>query len=196
MDNPRAAARGKKANLQILSTEIAYRGKLFEVRRDRVIEPNGLEATREMIAHPGSVVVLPLLDDGRILMIRQYRYAAKQFLWELVAGRKDDGEDFLHGAHRELLEETGYTARRMRSILDLFPTPGFLEEHMVIFLAEGLKPGVAQQEADERITSRIFTLAEIERRIRSGNIRDMKSISAILFYSKFLASRVKPKKRR
>lgn len=189
-------ARDEQNALRILSTEIAFRGKVFEVRRDRVVEPTGLEATREMIAHPGSVVVLPVFPDGRILMIRQYRYAAKQFLWELVAGRKDDGEDFLHGAHRELLEETGYTARRMRPILDLFPTPGFLEEHMVIFLAEGLKPGVAQQEADERITSRVFTLAEIERRIRSGKIRDMKSISAVLFYSKFLAHRAKSKSQR
>jgi ADP-ribose pyrophosphatase len=183
-------------SLRILNSKIAYQGKVFTVRRDLVIEPNGLEATREMIAHPGSVVVLPVFDDGRILMIRQYRYAAKQFLWELVAGRKDEGENFLHGAHRELLEETGYTARRMRPILDLFPTPGFLEEHMVIFLAEGLKPGLAQQEADERITSRIFTLTEILRRIRSGNIRDMKSISSILFYSKFLAPRTKSKRRR
>ena len=185
----------KQKSLRILNSEIAYQGKVFTVRRDLVIEPNGLEATREMIAHPGSVVVLPVFDDGRILMIRQYRYAAKQFLWELVAGRKDEGENFLHGAHRELLEETGYTARRMRPILDLFPTPGFLEEHMVIFLAEGLKPGVAQQEADERITSRIFTLAEIQRRIRTGNIRDMKSISAILFYSEFLAPRSRSKHR-
>ena len=181
----------KERKLRVLSSDITYRGKVFDVRRDRIAEPTGLEATREMIAHPGSVVVLPVFADGRILMIRQYRYAAKQFLWELVAGRKDDGETFLQGAHRELLEETGYTARRMRQIADLFPTPGFIEEHMVIFLAEGLKEGVAQQEEDERITSRIFTLAEIERWIRSGKIRDMKSIAGILFYAKFTSHRRK-----
>jgi len=185
----KAAKPEKEPTLQILSSETAYNGPLFAVRRDRVIEPNGLEATREMIAHPGSVVVLPVFPDGRILMIRQYRYAAKQFLWELVAGRKDDGEGFLHGAHRELLEETGYTARRMKQLVDLFPTPGFLEEHMVIFLAQGLKEGVAQQEADERITHRIFTLVEIERWIRAGKIRDMKSIAGILYYAKFIAKR-------
>jgi ADP-ribose pyrophosphatase len=183
--------------LQILSTETTYTGPLFSVRRDRVIEPHGLEATREMIAHPGSVVVLPVFEDGRILLIRQYRYAAKQFLWELVAGRKDDGEDFLHGAHRELLEETGYTARSMKQLVDLFPTPGFLEEHMVIFLAQGLKEGVAQQEADERISHRIFTLDEVERWIRAGKIRDMKSIAGILYYAKFIASRSrKPSRKR
>ena len=183
--------------LQILSTETTYTGPLFSVRRDRVIEPHGLEATREMIAHPGSVVVLPVFEDGRILLIRQYRYAAKQFLWELVAGRKDDGEDFLQGAHRELLEETGYTARSMKQLVDLFPTPGFLEEHMVIFLAQGLKEGVAQQEADERISHRIFTLDEVERWIRAGKIRDMKSIAGILYYAKFIASRSrKPSRKR
>lgn len=197
MKNPPPANADKEANLQILSSETAYIGPLFSVRRDRVIEPHGLEATREMIAHPGSVVVLPVFEDGRILLIRQYRYAAKQFLWELVAGRKDDGEDFLQGAHRELLEETGYTARSMKQLVDLFPTPGFLEEHMVIFLAQGLKEGVAQQEADERITHRIFTLREVERWIRAGKIRDMKTIAGILYYAKFIASRSrKPSRKR
>jgi ADP-ribose pyrophosphatase len=174
---------------RILRSQIVYTGSVFAVRRDDVIEPNGLHATRELIAHPGSVVVLPVFADGRILMIRQYRHAAKQFLWELVAGRKDDGETFLQGAHRELAEETGYTARRMRKLADLFPTPGFLEEHMVIFLAEGLKEGVARPEEDERINSHILTLAEIERWIRSGKICDMKSIASILYYQKFVKRR-------
>jgi ADP-ribose pyrophosphatase len=179
--------RHSAAKARILRSQIVYTGKVFAVRQDEVVEPTGLHATRELIAHPGSVVVLPVFPDGRILMIRQYRHAAKQFLWELVAGRKDDGESFLKGAHRELAEETGYTARRMRQMVDLFPTPGFLEEHMALFLAEGLKKGVARPEADERIESRIFTLAEIERWIRSGKIRDMKSIAGILYYAKFIA---------
>lgn len=172
---------------RILRSQVVYQGRVFAVRQDEVIEPTGLEATRELVEHPGSVVVLPVFDDGRILMIRQYRHAAQQFLWELVAGRKDDGENFLKGAHRELAEETGYTARRMRKLADLFPTPGFLEEHMVIFLAQGLKQGVARPEEDERITSRIFTLADLERWIRGGKIRDMKSIAGILYYAKFIA---------
>ena len=182
--------KGKKqpsGKARILRSRITYEGPVFSVRQDDVIEPTGLKATRELIAHPGSVVVLPVFADGRILMIRQYRHAAEQFLWELVAGRKDDGENFLQGAHRELAEETGYTAKRVRKMVDLFPTPGFLEEHMVIFLAEGLKEGVARPEEDERIESRIFTLAEIERWIRAGKIRDMKSIAGILYYAKFIA---------
>jgi ADP-ribose pyrophosphatase len=183
------AKKQRAGKARILRSRITYKGPVFAVRQDEVIEPTGLKATRELIAHPGSVVVLPVFADGRILMIRQYRHAAKQFLWELVAGRKDDGENFLHGAHRELAEETGYTAKRMRKMVDLFPTPGFLEEHMVIFLAAGLKEGVARPEEDERIESRIFTLHEIERWIRAGKIRDMKSIAGILYYAKFIARR-------
>jgi ADP-ribose pyrophosphatase len=182
-------ARHAAGKARILRSQIVYKGRVFAVRRDEIVEPTGLKATRELIAHPGSVVVLPVFPDGRILMIRQYRHAAKQFLWELVAGRKDDGETFLKGAHRELAEETGYTSRRMRQLVDLFPTPGFLEEHMAIFLAEGLKKGVARPEEDERITSRIFTLAELERWIRAGKIRDMKSIAGILYYARFIARR-------
>ena len=187
--SPHRRQPAKLGKLRILLSEIPYQGKVFAVRRDRVVEPTGLAATRELIAHPGSVVVLPVFSDGRVLLIRQFRYAAKQFLWELVAGRKDDGETFVQGAHRELREETGYTARRMRPILDIFPSPGFLEENMVIFLAEGLQKGEAHPEEDERITSRIFTLAEARRWIRSGKIRDAKTIAGLLYFSTFLARR-------
>jgi ADP-ribose pyrophosphatase len=185
----KSRSRFRTRKLRILQTQLAYQGKVFAVRRDRVIEPTALLATREMISHPGSVVVLPVFPGGRILLIRQYRYAAKQFLWELVAGRKDEGESFVQGAHRELAEETGYSARRMRPILDIFPSPGFLEENMIIFLAEGLQKGKARPEDDERITSRVFTLAEAKRWIRSGKIRDAKTIAGILFYSSFLRRR-------
>ncbi len=91
-------ARHAAGKARILRSQIVYEGRVFAVRRDEIVEPTGLKATRELIAHPGSVVVLPVFPDGRILMIRQYRHAAKQFLWELVAGRKDDGETFLKGA--------------------------------------------------------------------------------------------------
>ena len=164
-----------------------YQGPVFGVRRDRVREPGGIEAIRDIVTHPGSVVVLPVFPNGRILLIRQYRHSAKQFMWELVAGRKDPGETFGHGARRELLEETGYTARRLTKLLDVFPTPGFVDEKMVIFLAEGLTEGTAQPEDDERITARKLTLREAERWIRTGKIRDAKSVAGILYYSKFLA---------
>jgi ADP-ribose diphosphatase len=173
----------RKALAKVLSSKIVFQGRVFGVRRERVIEPGGVEATREIVTHPGSVVVLPVFADGRILMIRQYRHSVRQYLWELVAGSKDPGESFEVGARRELREETGYTARRMRKLLDLFPTPGFVSENMVIFLAEGLKLGKAHPEADEKIELRIFSLREIEDWIRAGKIRDAKSVAGILYYA-------------
>ena len=179
----------KKVLATIVSSKVVFEGRVFGVRRDSVLEPGGVKVTREIVTHPGSVVVLPVFPDGRILMIRQYRHSVRQYLWELVAGSKDPGESFATGARRELLEETGYTARRMRKLLDLFPTPGFVSENMVIFLAEGLKVGKAQPEADEKIVTRIFSLREIESWIRAGKIRDAKSVAGILYYAHCMRKR-------
>ena len=179
----------KKNLARVISSKVAFKSKVFSVRHETIVEPGGLKVKRDVVLHPGSVVVLPVFPDGRILMIRQYRHAAKQYLWELVAGRKDEGENFVQGAHRELREETGYAARRMTKMLDLFPSPGFISENMVIFLAEGLSKGEADPEADEKITPRIFTLEEAQRWIRSGKIRDAKSVAGILFYSTSIAKK-------
>jgi ADP-ribose pyrophosphatase len=177
-----------KNQARVVSSESAFQGRVFGVRRDRVVEPSGVEVTREVVTHPGSVVVLPVFPDGRILLIRQYRHAVGQYLWELVAGTKDEGETFAQGAKRELEEETGYSARKLTQILDIFPSPGFVSENMVIFLAEGLMKGTARPEADEKITQRIVTLRDAEGWIRSRKIRDAKSVAGILYYSRFLAS--------
>jgi ADP-ribose pyrophosphatase len=178
----------KPSGGKILRSEIIYKGPIFGIRRDEVIEPSGVRATREVITHPGSVVVLPVLPDGRILMIRQYRHATRQYLWELVAGRIDTGEKPRQAAARELIEETGYRARKFRIFLDVFPTPGFLEERMFILLAEGLTAGVAQPEDDEKIVSRTYTRKQLEEMIRRGKLRDAKSIAGILYYLRFLSS--------
>ena len=172
--------------VKILSSEKVFAGRVFGVRRDQLIEPTGVRTTREIVAHPGSVVVLPVFDDGKILIIRQYRYAAGQFMWELVAGHREPNEDFRRGAARELREETGYTARRYRKLLEIYPSPGLLSERMVIFLAEGLTKGEARPEDDEKIEARILTLSEGERWIRSGKIRDAKTISGLLYYAAFV----------
>jgi len=171
---------------RILSSQTVFEGPVFSVRRDRVAEPGGILATRDIVVHAGSVVVLPLFPDKTILLIRQYRHAAGEHLWELVAGRVEPKEKKLAAAHRELLEETGYTAGRMREILELFPSPGFVSERMWIFVASGLTRGAAQPEEDERITSRRFSFRAVERMIRTGLLRDAKSVAAILFYSRFL----------
>ena len=175
----------------ILSSELIFQGRVFALKREQLIEPSGITVTREIIAHPGSAVVLPVFPDGRILLIRQYRHAAGEFLWELVAGHKEPNETFAEGAKRELEEESGYTAKRVRHLLDVFPSPGLLGERMEIFLATGLTKGAARPEDDEKITSRILTLREAEQWIRTGKIHDAKSVSGILYYAQFLAAKRK-----
>ena len=172
---------------QVLSSTIIYNGPVFGIRRDDVIEPSGVRASREVITHPGSVVVLPVLPDAKILLIWQYRHATRQYLWELVAGRMDPGETPKVAAARELIEETGYRAKRLRVFLDVFPTPGFLEERMFLLLAEGLTAGEAEPEEDEKIISRAYTRQQLEEMIRSGKLRDAKSIAGVLYYFRFLA---------
>ncbi len=171
---------------KVLSSRVIYEGAVFGIRRDEIIEPGGVRTIREMITHPGSVVVLPVLPDGRILLIRQYRYAARQYLWELVAGRMDSGENPRQAAARELIEETGYRAKRLRIFLEFFPTPGFLEEKMFLLLAEGLTPGKAEPEEDEKIVARAYNHKQLEEMIRKGKLRDAKTIAGILYYLRFL----------
>ena len=172
---------------QVLSSEMVYEGKVFGIRRDELIEPTGVRTTREMITHPGSVVVLPVLPDGRVLLIQQYRYAARQFLWELVAGKMDGGETPEEGAARELKEETGYTAKKLKIFLEFFPTPGFLEEKMYLLLAEGLTPGQATPEDDEKIVAKAYTHKQLDEMLRRKKLRDAKTIAGVLYYLRFIA---------
>ena len=170
---------------RVLASKTIYQGPVFVVRRDRVAEPGGVLATRDVVVHTGSVVLLPIFADGRLLLIRQYRHAVGGYLWELVAGRMEPGEPPLAAARRELREETGYTARRFRKLLDIFPTPGYVSERMAVYAAEDLTAGAAQPESDERIVARRFSLREVETMIRRGRLRDAKSIAGILFYARF-----------
>jgi len=186
VSNQRAKS-ARQAN--VVSSELLFQGRVFALKRDRVEEPSGLVATREIVVHPGSSVVLPVLPDGRIVLIRQYRHAADQYLWELVAGHKDAEEDFLEGARRELEEETGYTASQVRKLLEIFPSPGFVTEKMEIFLAQGLRKGRPRPEDDEKITQKAVTLRAAKEWIRSGKIRDAKSIAAILYYASFIRAK-------
>ena len=185
MNKSSGTTRAKK--VKVLSSTKIYEGPVFGIRRDEVIEPSGVRTMREVITHPGSVVVLPVLPDGRIVLIQQYRYAARQYLWELVAGRIDPGETPKEAAARELIEETGFRAKRLRVFLDVFPTPGFLEERMFILLAEGLTAGEAEPEEDEKIISRAYSSKQLEEMIRGGKLRDAKTIAGILFYFRFLS---------
>lgn len=188
----------KSALARVISSRMSYQGPVFSVTTDEVEEPGGVHARRDVIRHSGSIVVLAV-DDGvddrasagskkssrsdepRILLERQYRHAAQLMMWELPAGRIDDGETALTAAKRELLEETGYSARRWKRILHFYVSPGFLDETMTIYLARELRAGIAKPEADERIAVRFFTLTEAKKMAIGGTIRDAKTICGILW---------------
>ena len=189
----------KKSAGKVLSSRVSYQGPVFSVTTDEVEEPGGVRARRDVIRHSGSIVVLAVEEparpatgkdtnkskakkaEPRILLERQYRHAAQSMMWELPAGRIDDGETALTAAKRELLEETGYSARHWKRILHFYVSPGFLDETMTIYLASGLRAGVAQPESDERIAVRFFGLSEAKKMALHGRIRDAKTIAGILW---------------
>jgi ADP-ribose pyrophosphatase len=164
-----------------LKSKTLYRGRIVELRLDRVIEPGGVEVDREIIYHPGSVVVIPHLPGGRVILVRQYRYAAKDSLWELVAGGLEKGETPRQGARRELVEEAGYHARTLKSVLDFYPSPGILSEKMHLVEAWDLTPAQGEPDEDERIEVGIFTMDEVMKMIRQRKIHDGKTLVGILW---------------
>lgn len=166
---------------RVLHSKTVYSGKILEVKIDRVIEPGGVTADREVVCHSGSVVVLPQLADGRVLMVRQFRYPARRRLWELVAGRIERAETPHDAARRELLEETGYRAQRLKRLFDFYPSPGFSSEEMHLIEARGLTRTKAQPEADERIQLGRFTRRELLRMVRAGKIHDGKTLVGLLW---------------
>jgi ADP-ribose pyrophosphatase len=174
---------------EVLSSVCKYEGPLFNVYSDHILEPNGIESTRDVIRHNGSVVILAIDDsqskkDPLIVMERQYRHAAGQYLWELPAGKMDAGETRLAAAKRELIEETGYRAKKWTPLVRYFASPGFLGEWMQIFLAEGLTLGDAEPEDDERIDLYLISLSEVLRLIDDGAILDGKTLVGVQFYAR------------
>jgi ADP-ribose pyrophosphatase len=182
----KSAASGRKPNskARILSSRTVYRGPVFWVTTDHVQEPGGVRARRDVIHHTGSVVVLAVDESRstpRVLLERQYRHAANDYLWEIPAGRIDPGENSLQAGKRELLEETGYTASSWRRIFKFYASPGFVAETMSVYLATGLRAGKAQPEADEVIQKRLVSLPAAVRMALKGTIRDAKTISSVLW---------------
>ena len=170
--------------MKIVSSKQVYSSRIFAVTEDHAVGRDGFEIRRAIVRHPGAAVMMPIDQDGRILLVRQFRLPAQAFLWELPAGRIDPGETPLQAARRELVEETGYRARRWKKLISYYPSPGFVSEKMTVFLATGLTPGPASPMGDERIESRWFTAAEIDSLIRRGRLVDCKTILSFLAWQR------------
>jgi ADP-ribose pyrophosphatase len=192
----KAKAAKEPETAQVLSSKLQYDGPHFKVFSDHIIEPNGVESTRDVVRHSGSVVILAVDDskskrDPLIVMERQYRHAAGQYLYELPAGKIDGEESRLAAAKRELIEETGYRAKRWTPMVRYFASPGFLGEWMQIFLAEGLTLGDAEPEEDERIDLYLVSLSEVLRLIDAGAILDGKTLIGVQYFARTRKRRAK-----
>ncbi len=192
----RFPAKKRATRVEVLSSTLAYDGPLFRVFTDIVREPGKNEFRRDVIRHNGSVVILAVDDSASttnplIVMERQYRHAAGEYLWEVPAGKMDEGEERLAAAKRELIEETGYRAKRWTRMVRYFASPGFLGEWMQVFLAEGLTLGDAEPEDDEDIEIFLMPLSEVLRKIDSGEILDGKTLISVMQYTRLLAQRKK-----
>jgi ADP-ribose pyrophosphatase len=177
-----------------VSSKTVYQGNVFWVTRDEVLEPAGVKATRDVIRHNGSVVILAVdtesnPKDPGILLIRQYRHAAGKLLLELPAGRIEPGEKVVAAGKRELIEETGYRAKRWSRHTNYYASPGFLTETMTILLAEGLALGEASPEDDEKIEIHMTPLSQVLRLIHAGKIEDGKTLIGVLLYDSLRRSR-------
>ena len=184
-----AKAGAKVERAKVLSSEVVFQGAVFRVLHDKIIEPDGQKSERDVIRHNGSAVILAL-DKSKskknpwVVMERQYRHAANQYLWELPAGKLEPGEAPLAGAQRELAEETGYRAKKWRPLVEYFASPGFLGEAMKVFVAEGLKPGDTRPDEDEAIEFRLVRLKDVLKMIDKGEIHDGKTLTSVLLYDR------------
>jgi ADP-ribose pyrophosphatase len=173
--------------IELVSSTLSYDGPLFQVYTDKITE-NGKTFFRDVVRHNGSAVILAIDDpakkDPLVVVERQYRHAATQYLLEVPAGKLEAAEDMLEGAKRELLEETGFTAKRWSKMVRYFASPGFLGEWMQVFLAEGLMPGAAKPEDDETIEVQMVALSELLRMSERGEIHDGKTLISLLLYDR------------
>jgi ADP-ribose diphosphatase len=172
--------------MPLLSTTRLYTGRIVNLDLDSVRFPDGSVGQLEILRHPGASAVVPFLDsprdaDPRVVLIRQFRHAADGFIWEVPAGRLDAGESPEACAGRELEEETGMRARRLERLTTILTTPGFTDERIHLFLAEGLESGAHHREADEFMELHTIRWSEVLRLVESGEIVDGKTLVSLLF---------------
>jgi ADP-ribose pyrophosphatase len=199
---PEALQLRAEGTAEILSSQVVYEGPLFKVLKEEIREPNGNTASRDIIRHNGSVVILAVDSSGKkgrtdplVIMERQYRHAAGQYLWEIPAGKIEAGEERLAGAKRELAEETGYSAKKWTELTRYFASPGFLGEWMQVYLAEDLKAGQATPEDDETLEIYPMRLSAVEALIDAGQVLDGKTLVAVGMYRRVAAKRKSVKKK-
>lgn len=185
----RERARGAKPGHQVGRREL-YKGKIFRLDKDTVRFPDGSESEFDIVRHPGAAAIVPFLSDPegeepQVLLLRQFRYAADGYIYEIPAGRLDAGEAPIDCAARELKEETGCTADRLEPLFTMFTTPGFTDETIHIFMATGLTHGQSAREPDEFAEVVIVRLAEALELIQQGAIPDGKTALALLFAAGF-----------
>lgn len=168
--------------------EIVHVGRKIRVAIDTQIAADGTVIRRDMILHPGAVVILPVLDRDRVVLLRNHRFVIDETLWEVPAGTREPDEPLEDCARRELLEETGYRAARWRSLGYLYASPGVLDEKLHLFIAEDLTPGVMQPEADEELEPVIVRFEEAIRMCVAGEIKDAKTITSLLLWEKLRES--------
>lgn len=171
-------------NFSVTKSEIIFQGKVFDVKVDEIeYNGSGNKSFRQVAVHPGGAVVVPVKDDGKIILISQYRYPHNKVVLELPAGKLEKGEDPLFCATRELTEETGYSSKRISKLGKIFTTPGFCDEVLHIYLAKELTAGDhAREEGEEGMEIFELTLDEIDKKIKNGEIVDAKTISGIYMY--------------
>jgi ADP-ribose pyrophosphatase len=169
-----------------LDSETVFKGRLMHVKRDRVRLPNGAESTREYIVHPGAVVIIPVFDNGDLLLERQHRYPLHRDFIELPAGKIDPGEDDLTCARRELEEETGYTASEWREVTTIYPCIGYSDERLAFYLAKGLQDGTHGRDHDEFLEIFRLPFAEAMQWVRDGRICETKTVIGLFWLEKML----------
>ena len=167
----------------VLERREVYRGRVFSLSVDRVTLPSGHTTTMDVVRHPGSVVLVPMPEPGQVILIKQYRYAVDQFLWELPAGTLAAGEAELAGAARECEEEIGLVPGRLELLGRLLPTPGLCDETMAFFgcteLTAPAPDSTARKDDDEVIEPQVFALDEVRRMVARGEITDMKTVAGL-----------------